>query len=418
MKLLSKYTWVSLSVSLTIFIIGAFIYFEAISYLTDQQLDRDLTEEYAEKVSFINQHQRFPRPFEFDSYEAEFKKIGQASEPTHFIDTIVISHSGNKTISCRAIIATVRFKGTNYLMTITDSKEAAQTLIQLVSVITLILIVLLFLALLITNRIVFKRIWQPFYKLLERLKDFSLTGNTEQLIANSTKIDEFKELGDAIKLMEEKARDEYQSLKSFTENASHEMMTPVALINSKLDNLIQDESLTKTQLEQLEDIYSASRRLSKLNQSLLLLVKIDNRLMHDVADIELSNCIRSKIKQFEDVIQSKKISMNLNLSNKTVKASTYLVDILLSNLLSNAIRHNHKGGEIDVLLNESILSIGNTGSSDPLDSHTIFERFQKSPLSEGTGLGLTIARNICLSYGYKLEYRFAPPYHRFDVSFK
>jgi len=417
MKLLSKYTWVSLSVSLVIFIIGGFIYFEAISYLSDQQLDRDLTEEYAEKVSFIDQHQRFPKPFEFDSYEAEFKNIGQASEPTHFVDTIITAHSGNKTISCRAIIGTVRFKGTNYLMTITESKEAARTLIQLVSAITLILIVLLFLALFVTNRLVFKRIWQPFYILLEHLKDFSLTGDAKQPVGTSTKIDEFTELNHAIELMEEKARDEYQSLRSFTENASHEMMTPVAIINSKLDNLIQDESLSNTQLGQLEDIYSASRRLSQLNQSLLLLVKIDNGLMHDVAEIDLSTCLKNKIKQFEDILQSKKITVNLNCLPKKIKASIYLIDILLSNLISNAIRHNLKGGEIAIMLDERILSIENTGSGGALDTHKIFERFQKHPASEGTGLGLTIARNICLSYGFKLEYQFAPPYHRFYVLF-
>jgi len=417
MKLLSKYTWVSLSVSLVIFIIGGFIYFEAISYLSDQQLDRDLTEEYAEKVSFIDVHQRFPKPFEFDSYEAEFKSIGQAYEAPHFVDTTITAHSGNKTISCRAIIGTVRFKGINYLMTITESKEAARTLIQLVSAITLILIVLLFLALFVTNRLVFKRIWQPFYKLLERLKDFSLTGEAKQPVRASAKIDEFKELNHAIELMEEKARDEYQSLRSFTENASHEMMTPVAIINSKLDNLIQDESLSNTQLGQLEDIYSASRRLSQLNQSLLLLVKIDNGLMHDVAEIDLSACLKNKIKQFEDILQSKNITVNLNCLPKKIKASIYLIDILLSNLISNAIRHNLKGGEITIMLDEHMLSIENTGSGESLDTHKIFERFQKHPASEGTALGLTIARNICLSYGFKLEYQFAPPYHRFYVLF-
>lgn len=417
MKLLSKFTRVSLSVSLVIFVIGGLIYFEAISYLSDQQLDRDLTEEYGEMINFINQHQRFPRPFEFDSYEAKFKKMGQLSESTRFIDTIVPAHSGNKTISCRAVVATVRFNGTNYLMTIVESKEAAQTLIQLVFTITLILVILLLVALLITNRILFKRIWQPFYVLLGYLKDFSLTGEPKQALANTTKITEFKELNHAINLMEEKAKGEYESLKSFTENASHEMMTPVALINSKLDNLIQDESLTKTQIEQLKDVYSASRKLSQLNQSLLLLVKIDNCLIHDVAEVELNTSLKNKVKQFEDILQSKNIKVNLSLSHKTIKASIYLVDILLSNLFSNAIRHNYKGGEITVTLDKGGLSVENTGKNEPLDTHKIFERFQKNPSSEGTGLGLTIAKNICLSYGYKLEYKFAPPYHRFNVLF-
>jgi signal transduction histidine kinase len=417
MKLLSKFTRVSLAISLVIFIIGGFIYFETISYLSDQQLDRDLTEEYGEMINFINQHQRFPKPFEFDSYEAKFKRIGQLSQPNHFIDTVVLAHSGDKTISCRAIIAVIPFKGTNYLMTIVESKEATQTLIQLVFTITLILVILLLLALLITNRILFKKIWQPFYVLLGYLRDFSLTRESKQAFADSSKITEFNELKLAINLMEERAKGEYESLKSFTENASHEMMTPVALINSKLDNLIQDESLNETQLEQLKDVYSASRRLSQLSQSLLLLVKIDNRLMHDIAEVELSTCIENKVKQFEDFLQSKNIEVKLSLSHKTIKGSIYLIDILLSNLFSNAIRHNYKGGEISITLDKERLTVDNTGANELLDSGKIFERFQKSPLSKGTGLGLTIAKNICLSYGYKLEYQFAAPYHRFIVLF-
>ncbi|HEY9000744.1 MAG TPA: HAMP domain-containing sensor histidine kinase [Mucilaginibacter sp.] len=417
MKLLSKYTLVSLSVSLIIFVIGGIIYFKTISYLSDQQLDRDLTEEFAEKVGFIDQHQRFPKPFEFDTYEAKFQGIGQSSEATRSTDTIVSTNSGEKTIPCRAIIGTVRFHGTNYRMIITASTETTQSVLKLVSTITLALIILLFMTLLIVNRIVFERIWQPFYQLLRHLKDFSLTGEPKPITVNPTKIKEFVELNEAIVHMEERAKDEYQSLKFFTENASHEMMTPVALINSKLDNLIQDETLNSAQLEQLNDIYSASRRLSHLNQSLLLLVKIDNGLIHDVSELDLSKCIKQKVAQFEDVMLEKNIKINLNLLPKTIKASKYLIDILISNLLSNAIRHNYTGGETAIFLDESMLSIENTGNEQLLDTRRIFERFEKSPSSEGTGLGLTIARNICLTYGFKLEYQFTPPFHRFFVLF-
>lgn len=417
MKLLSKYTLVNLFVSLGIFVIGGIIYFKAISYLSDQQLDRDLTEEYAEKVSFIDQHQRLPKPFEFDTYEAKFRDIGQDTEPMHFLDTIVSTNSGDKIISCRAIKGTVRFKGKNYEMTVTASTEATQGVVKVVSTITIALVILLFIALLIVNRIVFKSIWAPFYKLLEHLKDFSLAKSPSQPLVHPMKIVEFKELSHAIELMEERARDEYQSLKFFTENASHEMTTPVAVINSKLDNLIQDESLTKSQLEQLEDIYSASRRLSHLNQSLLLLVKIDNGLIHDLAEVDLTNCVKVKVKQFGELLQDKNLKISLNLLAKTIKASNYLVDILITNLLSNAIRHNYHGGEIAIVLDETMLLIENTGKSERLDEHRVFERFQKEPSSEGTGLGLTIAKNICLSYGFKLEYQFAPPYHRFNILF-
>ena len=409
MKLAAQYTRASMLVTVIVLLIAGGIYYFAISYIANQQFDRDLTEEFGEMNEFIQQHQRLPKPFEFDSYEAKFEQIEQFIPP-RFIDTTI------KTTPARAIVETVRLNRINYRMTVVESKEATQHLIQLIFAITLGLTLVLLIALFLTNRILLNGLWQPFYHLLNRLNTFSITGKTgqdQQLI----RVDEFQQLQTVIHVMEKRAAAEYETLKSFTENASHEMMTPIAVITSKLDNLVQDEALTETHLLQLQDIYNASGKLSRLGQSLLLLVKIDHQLIKDIAPVKLDQLLSEKIGQFAEIISEKSIAVSTQLHPVDIMVSPYLADILLNNLLGNAIRHNYHYGRITIHLNERSLIIANTGEKNTLDSVKIFERFQKGPGSEGTGLGLTIARNICNGYGWKLNYSFESPCHTVTITF-
>ncbi|QEM10632.1 sensor histidine kinase [Mucilaginibacter rubeus] len=416
MKLATQYTRVSMLTSLVVLLIAGGIYYFAISYIADKQFDRDLAEELGEMNEFIQQHHRLPKPFEFDSYQAKFEPVGQMMAPPRLTDTIISSGRASKPVSARAIIAIVRLDKTNYRMTIVESKETTDDLVQIIFLITILLIGLLLLALLLANRFLLRGLWQPFYHLLDRLLAFSLTGKGGNSVPE-TNVDEFRELQAAISAMEEKAGLEYLALKAFTENASHEMMTPIAVITSKLDNLVQDESLTEEHLAQLQDIYNAGNKLSRLGQSLLLLVKIDHQLFKDAVEVHLEPALADKVGQFAEITSKKSIVVTSKTESVIATASPYLIDILLNNLLGNAIRHNNNYGQIRINLNKERLSFANTGAPDKLDADKIFERFEKSPASEGTGLGLTIARNICEGYNWKLDYSFDNPYHTFTIRF-
>jgi signal transduction histidine kinase len=216
--------------------------------------------------------------------------------------------------------------------------------------------------------------------------------------------------------MTAKARHDYKDLKTFTENASHELLTPIAVINSKLDTLIQTENFSDRQSKLLNDLYSAVSRLNRLNQSLLLLVKIENRLLHEQQQINLRELVDDMIIQFEEIFQDKDLKVTYALDEKEIYASRYLAEILMSNLISNAIRHNHNGGEVIIKLTEEQLVIQNTGDDLTLPDE-IFTRFHKSSGSEGSGLGLTISRQICQNFGFSLDYRFQSPFHTFIVKF-
>jgi signal transduction histidine kinase len=248
------------------------------------------------------------------------------------------------------------------------------------------------------------------------LRLFNITDNLE-LQKVDTDTDEFRELNTAVINMTSRAKHDYRDLKLFTEHASHELLTPIAVINSKLDTLIQTENFSDRQSRLLNDLYNAANRLTQLNQSLLLLVKIENRLEHGKEQIDLRLLIEELIAQFEEIFQDKNLKINYIPGNKEIVGSRYLIDILLNNLISNAIRHNYNGGSIIVNLNASRLIVSNTGDNKPLPVDDIFKRFHKSTGSEGTGLGLTISKQICENFDFSLDYHFEAPYHNFTVNF-
>ncbi|MDB5116554.1 MAG: hypothetical protein JWQ79_2046 [Mucilaginibacter sp.] len=416
MKLASHYNKVSLVTTIAVLFIGGLIYYAAIRYIANKQLDRDLTEEIDEVNEYIDLHKQLPAQVDFDEDHTTFAPIGTKTIKRRYFDTIYYNIKEKKNEAGRAIEGTVNFNKANYKVIISESKEATEYLIQLILTITILLAIILLTVLVIANRLILADLWQPFYKLLAQLKTFDIS-NPSQLIVNQTNVDEFRELNTALTNMTTKAKRDFQNVKSFTENASHEMMTPLAVVTSKLDTLIQDEDLNLNQLTQITNIYTYINKLSRLNQTLLLLVKIDNNLITDDELIDVKDYLKDKIQQFQELINSKNLSLIKRLESKSITASKYLIDILLNNLFSNAIRHNIPDGKIDIILTNTQLIIKNTGLKKPLIEDNVFDRFHKGKQSEGTGMGLTLVKNICTNYQYSIRYEYVDEWHSFIIDF-
>lgn len=303
-----------------------------------------------------------------------------------------------------------------YKITVIQSTVETEDLIEDVFLITLILIFILVIALFLSNRLILRRMWQPFYTILNQLKVFNLAEDKTVASVPST-IDEFTELDQAVGIMATKAKDDYLNLKAFTENAAHELMTPISVINSKLDTLVQTGQFSDPQSKLLNDIYNTVARLTRLNKSMLLLTKIENGLIHDQQIVNLKELLRTSFYQYEELLGSLNIKLITQLADCEVSASLLLMEVLVNNLLSNAIRHNLPGGTISVVLDQQQLRISNTGKDGRIDIERVFKRFQKSSASEGIGLGLTICRQICNNYGFDLQYQFSENSHQFTVNF-
>ncbi|MGF7078121.1 sensor histidine kinase [Mucilaginibacter sp. UYCu711] len=416
MKLASHYNKVTIVVTLSVLIVGAIIYYLAINHIAKTLLDDHLSEEVSEVVGYVNLNKQLPKQVDFDEDQTKFSKLNNRRVPTRFYDT---TYSNPKLVgerAGRAVEGTITFNGEFYKFNITISKESTQYLVQIIATITLLLVIGLFIVLFLANRYILGDLWKPFYKILGQLKVFNIS-EAVPFDPIKSKVDEFKELNEAVHLMANRVKGDYQNLKHFTENASHEMLTPLSVITSKLDTFIQDDTLRQEQFEQIQDIYSAAGKLSRLNQSLLLLVKIENDLITDTDELHLQELLLEKQRQFQELLSSREITVKTVLTPKELTVSKYLIDILLNNLFSNAIRHNGNKGIINIELTNARLVFQNSGNGNPLDPQTIFNRFQKGNNSDGAGLGLTIVKNICSVYGWTLEYKYSDSLHTFTIVF-
>ncbi|WP_343522132.1 HAMP domain-containing sensor histidine kinase [Pedobacter sp.] len=415
MKLSNRYNRANILTSIVVLIITGIIYYVVIHFILTEKLDRDLAVEENEITQYVNTFHKLPLPASYLDQQVSYKTLSGAIPERQFLNTIYVNPKERENEPGRSLITIVHVDGKTIKVTITKSRVESENLIRIILLITLGITVVLLLALLLINRFVLSRLWRPFYSILNRMKAFEVT-RMDTIEQEPTKIDEFNELNKSVNAMAERVRQDYKELKSFTDNASHEMMTPLAVINSKLDSLLQTESFTEQQGALLEDIYHATARLSRLHQSLLLLAKIENNLIPDPQAIDLNEMVQAKIRQFQELLAKSKLILDEELAPAEVKMSRYLADILLNNLFSNAVRHNITGGHILVKLDRHSLTISNSGKVSQLKTK-IFDRFSKAADSEGMGLGLAITKQICNLYGFRIDYREENGWHVFAVYF-
>jgi signal transduction histidine kinase len=214
----------------------------------------------------------------------------------------------------------------------------------------------------------------------------------------------------------ENASRDYRNLREFSENASHELQTPLAIMRSNLDLLLQ-EGMTERQSELMQGVYASLRRMNRLQESLLLLTKIDNRQFSGVDDIRIDLVVSDKVQQLQELLHARSLDCRLDLVEASIPANRELLDILLNNLFSNAIRHNIRDGKIHARLDEHSLRVSNTGMLEPLDDNRVFRRFYKrSNQADNNGLGLSIIKQICDTTAMKVQYAFTEGWHSFTIS--
>lgn len=247
-----------------------------------------------------------------------------------------------------------------------------------------------------------KTVWADFEKNLLAIEKFSFVSGRRLYLVDSD-IEEFDRLNLVVEQLTDKLNADYLSLKEFSENASHEIQTPLSIVLLNLDEILQQD-LPKETFEKVVASINALKRLSTLNQSLILLTKIENRQF--VADkvISISDLAKSKLTEFVSLFEAKNITVELNLETDfSIKMNEELAEILINNLLSNAIKHNEDNGKIQLSIRKNEFRICNSGKPNSLTNETIFSRFTKGD-SKSYGLGLAIVRNICETNKLEIHY--------------
>lgn len=418
MRLFTKYNRINLISTIIIFLLSSLTYTFLLRYIFISQVDKDLKIEKNEIITYVKRNNHLPAIIEVRDQYTTYQIINKSSSNNYKIYTrkTFDAFEHEKELS-RTIEFNIYAGNAWYLVNVSKSLEGADDLIQTIIFITLTIILLILTVSFFINRVILKKLWSPFYKTLQEIKNFNLN-NKEKIHFEATTVNEFSYLNSTLNDALNKAQNDYQSLKEFTENASHELQTPLAVIQSKLDNLIQNEKLSEYEGKDIQSAYEAVQSLKKLNQGLLLLAKIENNQFSEQAEINLKELLQSKINQFKELWKNYEIITHIDLSNKTIIGNTFLTDILLNNLLSNATKHNSEHGSIDIILNYK-LQIKNTGSGKPLDEKLLFKRFSKQNVDVAShGLGLSIVQQICLASGYTCTYTFETPHlHIFNINF-
>lgn len=276
----------------------------------------------------------------------------------------------------------------------------------------------LFITIIIINNFVLKRLWQPFYVYLNKLKHYKI-GSSKTKPSINSKTTEFNDLHHAVDTLLEHNLTVFEQQKQFISNASHELQTPLAIVINKLELLIESGELDSNNAKVVGETVEIVERLTRINKSLLLLSRIENNQFMDNQSVSINQITKSNIEDLREVSDFKRIKISLSEENdlETI-IDPSLANIIISNLIRNAIFHNHPDGLIEVSIQNNIFRICNTGKKEQLNEENLFSRFYKSDSSSsGLGLGLAIVKAICNMYGYTISYNYESNMHCFEIIF-
>lgn len=418
MKLLQRTGRYYVIFSTLIFILWAAGLFFALKFVLSRETDERLRDARMALNIQLSEMEKIPSSIIVLDNVIEIQPIPKYSVFETFSDTLIwnameVEHK----MSFRKFSYHDEINGKAYRISLNHSILDTEEMLTTIALTAFGILALLLFTINIFNRYLSLNIWKPFYRTVGQIEDFNFDQD-KPMPSKSSVIDEFSTLQQALHQMTSKALKDYQSLKQFTENASHEIQNPLAIIKSKIELLMQQDDLNEKEQKAILQIQKAASRLSRLNQSLLLLTRIENRQFTKLKNLDLKELIENQIDAMEPMISSRQLTVQAQLEQVQQKMDPTLAEVLISNLLGNAIKHNHQEGQIDILLTSNQLQISNSGSPLEVSADKMFDRFNKG--TEGApslGLGLAIVLEICNIYNFDVQYENKEQIHSVSVSF-
>ncbi|MGK4566182.1 sensor histidine kinase [Flavobacterium sp. 3HN19-14] len=418
-KLLNKTTANFLVFAVVILLISAPLCYLIVEQLyiaeTDETLrlhKEEFTEYYQKKfdtadVQNWNKYNRNIRIMPFNGIEKDT-----------LVDMVYYDKLENENEPYRELRGTVTIKNKRYSYLERINLIEKEDMVLSIAAIFLLVIGILLTGIIYISKRLSSKLWKPFYDTLNQIRDFEIDKNKAPQFA-ATDTEEFDSLNKSIARLIEKNTAIYKGQREFIENAAHELQTPLALFQSKIDALSQLPETTKDQFGILETMHKDVARFNRLNKNLLLLSKIDNVSAPEKQNIVINDYVAKNIAFFEEQAKAKHLTITTRFSS-TVEAESNpeLVEILINNLFLNAIRHNIKDGQIIITIADKSLLFRNSGIQQALPIDKLFNRFSKTdPSSKGNGLGLAIIKKIANSNQWEISYSFEDNLHGFLVRF-
>jgi len=296
----------------------------------------------------------------------------------------------------------VRINDSYYLIKLRQSAFENEDLVLILALTLFTLLASAFIISFFVTRRMNRIVWADFEHNLHEIENFSLSKNNELALLGSD-TEEFARLNNVIINLTGKLKSDYLIQKEFTENASHEIQTPLSIALLNLEEILQHDLKEET-FQKAATVISSLKRLSGLNQSLILLSKIENEQFISDKPVSLKEIVTRKLDEFSVLAETKVLDIKLQIEQDfQVKLNEQLAELLISNLLSNAVNHNICEGRISILMDSASLRICNTGEDNSLTNETIFNRFVTGN-TKSYGLGLAIVRKICETNNLEINY--------------
>ena len=391
-------------------VISTFALYFYVSWLLKQEVEEELfsAEARIESALMAGKHPSSLAPIievvEVDHPQATFTK-----------DTVIYDPSQNEMELFRELSTYKNINSKFYKISVRVLVVESNQILWAIILSYIVIIFLVFIFQFYLNKSYNKKLWYPFFHNLEQMKTFSLLSKKPIQFLDS-EILEFSELNKEITLLTVKVKDDYENLKQYTEDVSHELQTPLAIIQAKIENIINDQTVTEVQFNELTSIQKDIQRLTQLNKRLTLLTKLENQQFTHKENIDITAIIDQIIANFSEISS---IALSLQKTNNiVVSMDPYLAEILCTNIISNAIKYNTNSEPITIVANEMAITVSNFGLKPIANPQHLFTRFYRETKEiKSTGLGLAIVKKICDLYGYHVSYKHVNDHHCFSIDF-
>jgi signal transduction histidine kinase len=340
--------------------------------------------------------------------------------PTDRPRDTVLQFAGCPSEAFSVLTSRVDSKGRSYLVTTYISSTEVTHLMIKIALAEALIFLLLLAAVVIVNRRISNRLWSPFYATMDTIRRYDVRQNKPLHLAADTTVEEFDRLNQTLTSLIDNVDHAYRNQKQFTENAAHELQTPLAIIRSKVELMMEGPGLNEEMAQLLGEISDANERLSQMSRNLLLLTRIENGQYPEGEIVQLSRMVEKQIGFFRDYYENEVAETRVDIeSDVQLAANASLIEILVNNLLRNAYLHNVPGGYVQIQLSRTQLLIENSGPPIEGDPERLFDRFKKGREdNRTTGLGLALVHQIGQLYRYRLYYSYHSGIHQLRVRFQ
>ncbi|MFN8284353.1 MAG: HAMP domain-containing sensor histidine kinase [Chitinophagales bacterium] len=417
-KLLHKTSRVYLIFSLVILLVSAPLFYFITKKLYADETNDTLILHKNEFLQYAIPSFKISDIENWNKYNRDIKiKPAETITRDTIFETAYFDTLDNELEPYRELHAPIVVEGKPFTYVARNNMIESKDVVQSTALLFVIVILVLLIGLYFTTNFLSKKLWHPFNDTLTQIEQFEIDKSKAPHFTE-TDIDEFVRLNKSIENLIEKNSVIYRNQREFIENAAHELQTPLAVFQAKIDTLIQLPDITQAQSEILSSLNDNISKLNHLNKNLLLLSKIENNAYHNKESIIVNDIIQKNLFFFKEQAAARNINIRTSFEQELkIDSNAALVEIMINNLLLNAIRHNIANGEIVIHIANHTLSISNTGQQQGLSADKLFVRFSKTTSEEqGNGLGLAIVKKIIELNNWQIDYALENNLHVFTVT--